>query len=147
MSQRKTLSKVPLTPQFTTNGLSYADVVKFNKSNLNVDGHDHDVLDHSYSTITSIQSVEENCTHDHSYVKNISVTKIPVIDHSNSSKGDHSYADVVKFGDKKHQNKQVGDHSYACTHSTVEESGVLQNKNNEKSIIPNPHNFSMIVNF
>jgi hypothetical protein len=27
MSQRKTLSKVPLTPQFTTNGLSYTDVV------------------------------------------------------------------------------------------------------------------------
>ena len=91
MSQRKTLSKVPLTPQFTTNGLSYADVVKFDKSN-----HVH-VWDHSYST--SIQSVEENCTrdhsyyvqntsvtkictHDHSYVKHTSVTKIPVIDHS-----------------------------------------------------------------
>jgi hypothetical protein len=28
MSQRKTLSKVPLTPQFTTNFLAYADVVK-----------------------------------------------------------------------------------------------------------------------
>jgi len=28
MSQRKTLSKVPLTPQFTTNGLSYVDVVR-----------------------------------------------------------------------------------------------------------------------
>jgi len=41
---------------------------------------------------------------------------------------------VVKFGDK-HQNKHVGDHSYACT---VEESGALHNKNNEKSIIPNP---------
>ena len=27
------------------------------------------VWDHSYST--SIQSVEENCTHDHSYVKKI----------------------------------------------------------------------------
>ena len=52
---------------------------------------------------------------------------------SDHSKGDHSYADVVKFGDK-HQNKHVGDHSYACT---VEESGALQNKNNEKSIIPN----------
>jgi hypothetical protein len=88
MSQRKTLSKVPLTPQFTTNGLSYADVVKFDKSN-----HVH-VWDHSYST--SIQSVEENCTRDHSYLKNTSVTKFPVIDHS---KGDHSYADVVKFGD------------------------------------------------
>ena len=46
-------------------------------------------VDHSYST--SIQSVEENCTHDHSYVKNTSVTKIPVIDHS---KGNHSHADV-----------------------------------------------------
>ena len=71
------------------------------------------------------------------YVKNTSVTKnctkIPVIDHS-KAKGDHSYADVVKFGDK-HQNKHVGDHSYACT---VEESGALHNKNNEKSIIPNP---------
>jgi len=44
------------------------------------------LISHSYSTTTSIQSVEENCTHDHSYVKNISVTKIPVIDHSNSSK-------------------------------------------------------------
>jgi hypothetical protein len=42
--------------------------------------------------------------------------------------------DVVKFGDK-HENKHVGDHSYTCT---VEESGVLRNKNNEKSIIPNP---------
>ena len=52
------------------------------------------VWDHSYST--SIQSVEENCTHDHSYAQNTSVTKFPVIDHS---KGDHSYADVVKFGD------------------------------------------------
>ena len=77
-----------------------------------------------YSTTTSIQSVEENCTHDHSYyvkntsvaknctdhsyVKHTSVTKIPVIDHS---MGDHSYADVVKFGDK-HQNKHVRDHSY-----------------------------------
>jgi len=50
------------------------------------------------------------------------------------SKSDHSYADVVKFGDK-HQNKHVGDHSCACT---VEESGALHNKNNEKSIIPNP---------
>ena len=63
--------------------------------------------------------------------KNTSVTKNPVIDHS---KGDHRYADVVKFGDK-HKNKHVGDHSYACT---VEESGALHNKNNEKSIIPNP---------
>jgi hypothetical protein len=35
MSQRKTLSKVPLTPQFTTNGLSYADVVKFDHNNNN----------------------------------------------------------------------------------------------------------------
>ena len=147
MSQRKTLSKVPLTPQFTTNGLSYADVVKFDKSN-----HVH-VWDHSYSTTTSIQSVEQNCTHDHSYyvkntsvtknctdhsyVKNTSVTKIPVIDHSKpkaKAKGDHSYADVVKFGDK-HKNKHVGDHSYACT---VEGRGALHNKNNEKSIIPNP---------
>jgi hypothetical protein len=35
MSQRKTLSKVPLTPQFTTKCLSYADVVKFdNKKQL-----------------------------------------------------------------------------------------------------------------
>ena len=41
---------------------------------------------------------------------------------------------MVKFGDK-HQNKHVGDHSYACT---VEESGALHNKNNEKSIISNP---------
>jgi hypothetical protein len=48
-------------------------------------------------------------------------------------KGDHSYADVIKFGDK-HQHKHVGDHSYACT---VEESGALHNKNNENSIIPN----------
>jgi hypothetical protein len=39
---------------------------------------------------------------------------------------------VVKFGDK-HQNKHVGGHSYAYT---VEESGALHNKNNEKSIIP-----------
>jgi hypothetical protein len=47
--------------------LSYAepDVDKFDMSN-----HVH-VWDHSYST--SIQSVEENCTHDHSYVKNTSV--------------------------------------------------------------------------
>jgi hypothetical protein len=123
MSQRKTLSKVPLTSQFTTNDLSYADVVKFDMSN-----HVH-VWDHSYST--SIGSVEENCTHNYSYVKNTSVTKIPVIDHS---KCDHSYADVVKFGDT-HQNNHVGDHSYACT---VEESGALHNKNYEKSIIPNP---------
>jgi hypothetical protein len=50
------------------------------------------------------------------------------------SKGDHSYADVVKFGDK-HQNKHVGNHSYACT---VEESGALHKQNNEKSTIPNP---------
>jgi hypothetical protein len=42
---------------------------------------------------TFLHSVEENCTHNYSYVKNTSVTKIPVIDHS---KGDHSYADVVK---------------------------------------------------
>jgi hypothetical protein len=41
---------------------------------------------------------------------------------------------VVKFADK-HQNNHVGDHSYACT---VEESGALHYKNNEKSIIPNP---------
>jgi hypothetical protein len=86
-------------------------------------------LDHSYST--SIQSVEENCTHDHSYVKDTSVTTIPVIDHS---KGHHSYADVVKLGNK-HQHKHVGDHSYACT---VEENGALHNKNNETSIISNP---------
>jgi hypothetical protein len=33
MSKKKTLSKVPLTPQFTTNGLSYADVVKFDNNN------------------------------------------------------------------------------------------------------------------
>jgi hypothetical protein len=107
-------------------------VVKFDKSN-----HAH-VWDHSYSTTTSIQRVDENCAHDHSYyVKNTSVTKnctkILVIDHS-KAKGDHSYADVVNFGDK-HQNKHVGDHSYACT---VEESGDLHNNNNEKSIIPNP---------
>jgi hypothetical protein len=44
-------------------------------------------------------SVTKNCT-DHSYVKNTSVTKIPVIDHSKAkAKGDHSYADVVKFGE------------------------------------------------
>ena len=97
MSQRKTLSKVPLTPQFTTIGLSYADVVKCDMSN-----HVH-VSDHSYST--SIQSVEENCTRDHSYLKNTSVTKIPVIDHS-KVKGDHGYADEVKVGDK-HQYKHV----------------------------------------
>ena len=119
-------------------------MVKFDKSN-----HVH-VWVHSYSTTTSIQSVEENCTHDHSYyvkntsvtkncthdhsyVKNTAVTKIPVIDHS-KAKGDHSYADVVKFGDKQ-KNKHDGDHSYACT---VEESGALHNKNNDKSIIPNP---------
>ena len=77
-----------------------------------------------------MQSVEENCTHDHSYVENTSVTTIPVIDHS---KGAHSYADVVKFGDK-HQHKHVGDHSYACT---LEESGALHNRNNA-SIISNP---------
>ena len=35
MSQRKTLSKVPLTPQFTTNGISYPDVVKFDNNNNN----------------------------------------------------------------------------------------------------------------
>jgi hypothetical protein len=34
MSQRKTLSKVPLTPQFTTNFLSYADVVKQQQQQL-----------------------------------------------------------------------------------------------------------------
>ena len=34
MSQRKTLSKVPFTSQFTTNGLSYADVVKFDNNNI-----------------------------------------------------------------------------------------------------------------
>ena len=65
MSQRKTLLKVPLTPTFTTNGLSYANVVKFDMSN-----HVHVCrmgTDHSYST--SIQSGEENCTHEHSYVK------------------------------------------------------------------------------
>jgi hypothetical protein len=41
---------------------------------------------------------------------------------------------VVKFGDKQ-KNKHDEDHSYACT---VEESGALHNKNNEKSIISNP---------
>ena len=49
------------------------------------------------------------------------------------SKGDHSYADVVRFGDK-HQNK----HSYACT---VEESGkvvLFIIKIMKKSIVPNP---------
>jgi hypothetical protein len=52
-------------------------VVKFDKSN-----HVH-VWDHSYSTTTSIQSVEQNCTHDHSYyVKNTSVTKNCTHDHS-----------------------------------------------------------------
>ena len=35
MSQRKTLSKDPLTPQFTTNGLSYSDVIKFDNNNNN----------------------------------------------------------------------------------------------------------------
>ena len=35
MSQRRTLSKVPLTPQFKTNGLSYADVAKFDHNNNN----------------------------------------------------------------------------------------------------------------
>ena len=30
--------------------------------------------------ILQVCSVEENCTHDHSYVKNTSVTKIHVID-------------------------------------------------------------------
>ena len=48
--------------------------------------------------------------------------------------GDHSYADVVKFGDKN-QNNHVGDHSYACT---MEESGALHNKNNEKINYPHP---------
>jgi hypothetical protein len=93
-------------------------VVKFDKSN-----HVH-VWDHSYSTTTSIQSVDENCAHDHSYyvkntsvtknctdhsyVKNTAVTKITVIDHSKAkAKGDHSYADVVKFGDK-HKNSMLG---------------------------------------
>jgi hypothetical protein len=38
-------------------------------------------------------------------------------------KGDHSYADVVKLGDK-HQNKHVGDHTYACT---VEKSSAFHN--------------------
>jgi hypothetical protein len=33
MSQRKTLSKVPLTLQFTTNCLSYSDVIKFDNNN------------------------------------------------------------------------------------------------------------------
>ena len=78
MSQRKTLSKVPLTPQFTTNGLSYVDVVKFDMSN-----HVH-VWDHSYSQVYKVLRKTV-------YVKNTSVTKIPVINHSN---GDHSYADV-----------------------------------------------------
>ena len=50
------------------------DINQINLISLN---HVH-VWDHSYST--SIQSVEENCTHDHSYVKITSVTKIPVID-------------------------------------------------------------------
>ena len=50
------------------------DINQINLISLN---HVH-VWDHSYST--SIQSVEENCTHDHSYVKNTSVTKIPLID-------------------------------------------------------------------
>jgi hypothetical protein len=40
---------------------------------------------------------------------------------------------MVTFGDK-HQNKHARDHSYA---GTVEESGALHNKNNEKSIILN----------
>ena len=61
------------------------------------------------------------------YVSVVAIAHVQTI-HSDHSKGDHNYADVVKFGDK-HQNKHVGDHSYACT---VEESGALHNKNNEK---------------
>jgi hypothetical protein len=69
------------------NDLSYADVVKFDMSN-----HVH-VWDHSYST--NIRSVEENCTHNYSYVKNTSVTKIPVI----KSPGIWSMK-AIEFGDK-----------------------------------------------
>ena len=123
MSQRKTLLKVPLTPTFTTNGLSYAepDVDKFDMSN-----HVH--VWEWIIPILQVYKMLRKTTHDNSYVKNTSVTKIPVIDHS---KGDHSYADVVKLGNK-HQHKHVGDHSYACT---VEENGALHNKNNETSIV------------
>jgi hypothetical protein len=48
---------------------------------------------------------------NHIRVGKTNCCKLPVIDHS---KGDHSYADVVKFWDK-YQNKHIGDHSYACT--------------------------------
>ena len=58
MSQRKTLSKVPLTSQFTTNDLSYADVVKFDMSNQ------VHVWDHSYSQVYKV----------------LRKTKIPAID-------------------------------------------------------------------
>ena len=51
--------------------------IKFINFFINIIVHVY-VWDHSYST--SIQSVEENCAHDQSYVKNTSLTKIPVID-------------------------------------------------------------------
>ena len=49
MSQRKTLSKVPLTPQFTTNGLSYADVVKFDNNNFYFVNHDAPKKQNNYN--------------------------------------------------------------------------------------------------
>jgi dihydrofolate reductase len=78
------------------------------------------VWDHSYSTTTttSIQSVDENCAHDHSYyvkntsvtknctdhsyVKNTSVTKIPVIDHSKAkAKGDLYFHLLINLANAK----------------------------------------------
>ena len=61
------------------------------------------------------------------YVSVVAISHVQMIqcDHSKGDHSyDHSYADVVKFGDK-HQNKHVADHSYACT---MEESGALHNK-------------------
>jgi hypothetical protein len=49
MSQRKTLSKVPLTPQFTTNGLSYPDVVKFDNNNFYFVNHDAPKKQNNYN--------------------------------------------------------------------------------------------------
>jgi hypothetical protein len=61
MSQRKTLSKVPLTPQFATNGLSYADVVKFDNNNNNLYFVNHDAPKEQTMRIKNIQLVTIDC--------------------------------------------------------------------------------------
>ena len=77
MSQRKTLSKVPLTPQFTTNGLSYADVVKFDKSN------------HVHASVTNIPVIDHsNSKGDHRYADVVTFGD----KHQNKNVGDHSCA-------------------------------------------------------